>query len=263
MSSPDDDSRTGRWHREWFDRDYLRLYAHRDDGEAAGLLRALRDGHGLAPRAAGGRWTRVLDAGCGAGRHSLQLARQGFRVVGLDWSRPLLEEARRALLADPPDPEPLFVRGDLARPPFRGGFDWVLSLFTSFGYSERDAVNEGALAALQGQVAPGGRLVLDYLNPARLRRTLVPESRRRVEDWEVVESRRVDEGANMVVKDIRFGPPGVEPRRVTERVKLYEPAWFLERSAGFRLLAHAGTLDGGPWTPDSERSLLLLERSAP
>lgn len=252
--------RVGHWHRDWFDRDYLRLYSHRDAEEAAGCLSWLQAEHGLLPRRADGSWTRVLDAGCGAGRHSLLLARRGFRVLGLDWSPELLAEARRGARRWNPDPAPQFVRGDLGRPPLRAGFDWVLSLFTSFGYSEDDRTNERVLSGLQRLVAPGGRLLVDFLNPLALRAELVPESRRQVDGLDVLEKRRIDEGSGMVVKEIEFGEPGLPRRRVVERVKLYEPDWFLRRSEGFGLLAHAGTLEGAPWTPRSGRSLLLLER---
>jgi SAM-dependent methyltransferase len=248
-----------RWHQHWFDNDYLQLYAHRDEREAECLLEQLRHEYGLLPLRADGSPARVLDAGCGAGRHSRMLARAGFRVAGLDRSAELLAEAARTGSPEA-GPGPLFLRGDLEALPFRGHFDWVLSLFTSFGYAPEDAVNERIFRGLLEMVAPQGRLVLDYLNPAHLRATLVPESRRRVGDWDVVERRHLDPARNMVVKEIHFGPGDAAPRRVVEAVKLYEPAWFLERSPGFTLRAHLGSVDGRPWKTDSERSLLLLER---
>src|SRR4028119_1877389 len=39
---------------------------------------------------------RILDVGCGAGRHSLELARRGFVTVGIDISAGLVEVAQRA-----------------------------------------------------------------------------------------------------------------------------------------------------------------------
>lgn len=39
---------------------------------------------------------RILDIGCGTGRHSVELARRGFRVTGVDISTGMLQEARKA-----------------------------------------------------------------------------------------------------------------------------------------------------------------------
>ena len=56
----------------------------------AALLRA----HGVRPPA------RILDAGCGTGNYARELARRGYRVVGVDASPRLLAAARVALPGD-------------------------------------------------------------------------------------------------------------------------------------------------------------------
>lgn len=73
---------------------------------------------------------RVLDAGCGTGRHAFFAARYGAsEVVGLDLSE-AVETARRVLS---PLENAEVVQGDLMRPPLRtaaegGGFDFVYSI---------------------------------------------------------------------------------------------------------------------------------------
>src|SRR5256712_11848977 len=39
---------------------------------------------------------RILDAPCGVGRHSIELARRGFQVTGVDFSETELDRARKA-----------------------------------------------------------------------------------------------------------------------------------------------------------------------
>ena len=69
------------WFVTWFDSShYHRLYAHRDDAEAAGFIDALIGR--LRPRDG----SRVLDLGCGAGRHARHLARKGYDTTGIDLS---------------------------------------------------------------------------------------------------------------------------------------------------------------------------------
>jgi malonyl-CoA O-methyltransferase len=71
------------------------------------------------------RGLKVLDLGCGTGRHSLWLAQQGAEVTGVDFSDGMLAEARKKPGADPIR----FVVHDLAQPlPFPDAtFDLVVS----------------------------------------------------------------------------------------------------------------------------------------
>lgn len=104
---------------------------------------------------------RVLDAGCGGGRHVAALARRGFEVTGLDASPAQLEEAKRACEGS----SARLLQGDLRAIPasLHGGFEAVLSLHTSFGLFS-DAENEQVLRSLGECLVPGGRLLLDLHN---------------------------------------------------------------------------------------------------
>lgn len=97
----------------------------------------------------------VLDAGCGPGRHSRELAARGMTVVGLDLASRFLELAAEATDAR-------FVRADVTVPPFRPGrFDLVLCFCQGgFGLLGGGAEEQAALSALAGLVRPGGRLAL-------------------------------------------------------------------------------------------------------
>jgi SAM-dependent methyltransferase len=142
------------WFASWFDSPhYHRLYAHRDGGEAAQFIDRLIECHRLTPG------SRVLDLGCGTGRHSSYLASRGFDVTGLDLSAESLWQAR---LNEGPNLR--FVRQDM-RLPFRScAFDHVLNLFTSFGYFEDPADHLPVVGNIAASLKPGGTLVLDYLN---------------------------------------------------------------------------------------------------
>lgn len=107
---------------------------------------------GLAPG------TRVLDAGCGPGRHSLDLAHRGMEVVGVDLAFPFLEVARDT----PGGSRAGFVQGDVRRLPLRpGSFDAAICLcqggFGLLGGSEDEGA---ALGELARALRPGGRLAL-------------------------------------------------------------------------------------------------------
>ena len=83
------------WYASWFDTEYYhQLYATRDESEAQRFVDALLGHLQPVPRA------RMLDVGCGAGRHSRALAAHGHPVVGFDLhARTDSSRPRKALTA--------------------------------------------------------------------------------------------------------------------------------------------------------------------
>lgn len=94
---------------------------------------------------------RVLDVGCGPGRHAQALRRRGVEVVGLDIAHRFLAEAGPGR----------WVRADARRLPFRpGGFDAAISLCQGgFGLLGGDD-DPVVLEQMAGAVRPGGRIAL-------------------------------------------------------------------------------------------------------
>ena len=103
---------------------------------------------------------RVLDVGCGPGRHAHALARRGIEVVGIDISERFVELARRDAPA-----AATFLRGDARALTFEAEFDAVISLCQgAFGLSDGpgsplDPDGE-VLAGMVRGLRPGGRLAL-------------------------------------------------------------------------------------------------------
>ncbi len=139
-----------------FDQKYIELYARdittakRTEAEVA-FLKAV-----IPPK------TRVLDVGCGYGRHAIALAKSGFEVVGIDSSEYMISEARKK--ASEAGCSPTFILQDALTMSFNNEFDAVISMFSSFGYFEDQRDNVKVLQNIYSAISFGGVFVLDVAN---------------------------------------------------------------------------------------------------
>ena len=246
------------WYKTAFRFDYLRVYPHRNDEEARRQVDFLLERLDNAPPC------DVLDLGCGDGRHSLELARRGYRVTGLDLSEELLGRARRRTSDEGLDIT--FIRGDMRDAPGVSAFDLVVNFFTSFGYFSEDRENARVLDAIARSLRPGGRFLMDYLNRAYVISTLVPEDRKNVEGMEVEQRRWItgdpSEAGNHVRinKHVRIREGGVE-RNYDESVRMYtlEELDAMMDLAGLKVAQTFGDFDGRPVSDDTPRNILIGE----
>lgn len=123
---------------------------------------------------------RVLDAPCGFGRHSLELARQGYKVTGVDFNETELGRARETARAAGVSLN--LVCQDMRDMDFAGEFDLAVNLFSSIGYFSDDE-DRLLLDRFWRALSPGGVFVLDTRNRDQCVRSMPPEERQRFEDW--------------------------------------------------------------------------------
>jgi 2-polyprenyl-3-methyl-5-hydroxy-6-metoxy-1,4-benzoquinol methylase len=99
---------------------------------------------------------RILDVPCGAGRHAIALARNGYKVTAIDLSEDAIGRARQAGKGL----SVTFRRGDMRLLDRKERFGAVLCLGNSLSYFPPDEMR-AFIAALAARVAEGGRLILD------------------------------------------------------------------------------------------------------
>lgn len=233
------------WFKEWFGEEYLELYAHRDESEAERHV-------DFVERCLGG--TRqpdaVLDLACGAGRHTLALRRRGYRALGIDLSLTLLARMHGPKVA-----------GDMCRLPFAAeSFDWVLNFFTSFGYFERERENFLVLEEIVRVLTPGGRFLIDIMNPGPVLAGLTPHEVQDLDGGRRVEVERWFDAEKMRInKRISVSDPGRPARTYLESVRVYQPDEVVIglRWAGLEVDRLFGNFHGDSYERDSERLILV------
>ena len=143
------------WWEDLFNEDFMRASAKVSEEHVRREVTFIEESLGVA---AGGV---VLDLGCGAGHHAVELASRGYGVVGYDLS--LYQLALAADVAQERSQKINFLQGDMREMAFEEMFDGVFCWNTTFGYFEEDknlAVAQRVFKALR----PGGMFLIDVIN---------------------------------------------------------------------------------------------------
>jgi SAM-dependent methyltransferase len=245
------------WFKQAFADDYVWLYAHRDEKEAAAQVRTAVK---IVPFEKG---QKILDIACGAGRHVLAFAKLGARVTGVDLSETLLKIARRRIREE--GVQARIRQGDMRSLPYKDTFDGATIWFTSVGYFPTTAEDRKVVKGLAAALKPGGWWLIDLPNPAYLEKNIVPHSRRTARGPNgraiIVEYRKI---IRRRVEKITEIEDGAGKRSYVESVRLYRPEQFgaLVNAAGLVTDGILGDYDARAMTADSPRQIWFGRKRA-
>jgi SAM-dependent methyltransferase len=238
------------WFKDWFNsEEYLNVYQHRNNDDAQKLLKLILRETKLAKGAS------ILDAACGAGRHSINLSLKGFKVTGFDLSKTLLKKAKSDSLLNKVEVD-LFC-ADLRKIYLRKKFDLVINLFTSFGYFSNDEENFRFAGTAFDLLNENCYYVLDYFNSYNLENNLVPETITVNGNKKVKEIRRIENGR--VVKEILI-ENGETSNAYVESVHLYSQEKIISEfeKIGFKLDKYFGDYNGAVFNKNKSNRLILF-----
>lgn len=242
-----------KWFETWFNHPfYLELYSHRNDDDAQQLLDLVFKNITLPIN------SRILDLGCGNGRHAIQMSKLGFDVVGLDLSPYLLSIAKEE--AKKQNRNITFVEGDMRYFNFEKKFDMVFNGFTSFGFFEDDRENFSVFKNISDHLVSGGFFIFDYLNEALLRNHLVVSDEKQVGEFSIKQQRRIV--GDTVKKKVEI-TKNKETLTFEESVKLYSFSLIEEVLGNFGLLVEKsfGNYRGDPYSLEGDRLILIAKRT--
>jgi SAM-dependent methyltransferase len=143
---------------------YDLLYQDKDyDGEVNFILKMLKL---YAPNA-----SEILELGCGTGAHAVLLAKQGYKIQGIDFSEEMIQRANHRLQQLPTEiiDGVKFTLGDIQNIRLNQKYDVALSLFHVFSYQVDNNSLLAALASIKEHLQPGGIFIFDvWYGPAVL-----------------------------------------------------------------------------------------------
>ncbi len=201
----------------------------------------------------------ILDLGCGVGRHSLELARRGFRVTALDRTQAYLHQA--ATLARAENLHVEFVCDDMRHFVRPHAFDAVINLFTSFGYFEDPADDRRVAAGVWQSLKKGGIFILDLMGKEVLARIF------RERDWH-------REGDLLVLEERKLGPcwdriescwvifRGNQRSEYRLAIRLYSAVELIAllRDVGFTDVTVYGDLSGRPYDHTARQLIAIAHK---
>ncbi len=168
---------------------------------------------GLGPGA------KVVDLGCGHGRHANELARRGHEVLGADAEREGLAVA--------------YALGDVRALGVEAAFDHAICLFDAFGFLD-DEGNEAVLRSAWTALVPGGSLLLDVRSRDWIVRSILPVTVLDKGDDLMIDRHLFDVQTGRLVDRRTYVRSG-RARTVTFSIRLYTLSELsaLLRAAGF------------------------------
>lgn len=199
----------------------------------------------------------ILDLACGPGRHSVILARRGFKVTGVDLSPFLLGEAKRQAKAAGVEVE--WVHEDMRSFRRPRAFDLCLSMFTSFGYFEDRKDDLKVLRNIQHSLTEGGACLIDVVGKEWLAKHFQPTSSQELSDGTLLIERReiFDEWSRIRNQWILLKDGKAKEFRFRHTIYSAQELKDSMMEVGFGPVRIYGDLEGNEYGPDARRLIAI------
>jgi SAM-dependent methyltransferase len=244
---PSTDASSESWWERFYGEDYLRIYAPFLSAEKT--AQEVQDIQLLLNLPRG---SRILDLGCGYGRHALPLTQRDYQVTGLDLSEKLLHIAQTSAVEQ--GVQVRWMHGDMRSLPFEEEFDAVTNLFTSFGYFADEEENLQVLEQVHKALKPGGLFLVDTVHQPKVLHSFTPHGIVRYDDGLIVlEEKHINVHSMRNEVHITLVFPDGQCTEYDESIRLYtlpELSHMLAE-AGLQVLASHGGLNRSPLSMDS------------
>jgi SAM-dependent methyltransferase len=201
----------------------------------------------------------VLDLCCGPGRHSLEFARRGYSVVGVDRTRKYLQKARR--LAKKEGLKIEFVQEDMISFCRVDSFDAVVSLFTSFGFFEDIKDDERVARNVHRSLRQGGVFLIDVIGKERLARIFQERDWYEIDGAIMLEERKITKNWGWLENRwIMLKAGRAEEFKLSLRPYSAVELSTLLSDCGFTAIEAYGDLAGAPYDHQAKRLVVVARK---
>ena len=202
---------------------------------------------------------RVLDVPCGNGRLSIELARRGFQLTGVDIAREFIDEAKMKSSAGGIPVE--WHECDMRNLPWTGKFAGAFCFGNSFGYLD-DQGNADFLKAVANALRPGAKFIIDSGAIAECLLPVFQEHRSfEVGGITLVADSRYDHAQGRMFTEYTFLRDGqTDKRPSSQRIYTYHELAGLLSEAGLEPVSAHSSLAAEPFKLGSPRLLLVSEK---
>ncbi len=169
------------WTKKYFDEFYLKYFLLNQSEETtekqARLIERFAE-----------KGSKILDAGCGIGRHSVKLGEKGYSVVGIDFSPLYVEYAKKEAQRKKLNNVSFRVE-DVRKISYVNEFDLIINMWSSFGYFD-DETNLEVLKRFYRALKNKGKIIIDIENRDYILKYFIRETFREKGDLFILERRR-------------------------------------------------------------------------
>ncbi len=203
--------------------------------------------------------TRWLDVGCGFGRHSIELARRGYEVVGIDPAAAMIDAARTraagtAVAVD-------FRQAHAEQFTTKTPFDAAICLFTTLGQITEQGENSDLVNRVFAALKPGGHFVIEVPQRETAVSQLKPTDKFGNGERYTAVTRQYNPDDHSITEIFRLVSPE-ETRAYRLHYRLYNRAELtcLLTAAGFIVSAAHGDYAGTPLADEHPIMLMVGQK---
>lgn len=208
---------------------------------------------------------RILDLACGFGRHSLELARRGFDVTGIDITPDYIKHA--SVQAEKEKLGARFICSDIRELNFENEFDAVLNMADgAIGYLENDEENLKIFKVVSKALKHGGKHFMDIMNGSYAETHFPCKLWDEGEKCLTLSNFEWDSSTKTLIYgqlDYRYGDPLPKPEMTEGNpIRLYSPGEIqsIFSSLGMRVYAGYADISGKPSSENDIQMMICSEK---